>query len=567
MSVPIRFREQAGKSIIQCSLGTSDRRQARLLANRKRDELFEQWGDLPARHVPTRNELEDAAVLIGYDLEREGIDADRKMLRGSGDAIWKGFVDFQRHELDRQQQATATGDLNGVRELADEAIAAFDFDLPTGSAGYDQFCDYLNTTRLAAHKISHRRIQGDVEAETDSQLVNRVRERAVATAKAGESIMDLFGRWSADCLAKREKGVDTVNQDRKVIRQFADFIGDDRAINSIRPIDVAEYRDALRNVPPKWVSNKALRGLTLRDAAVKARELELPQTAFTTVNKHLSTISPLYTWLGAQPAWAGLVNPCNGLFHRKVKGKNPRPPFSTEHLNKILSSPLFNGFLADGSEHKPGNVRADDWRYWIPLVALFSGARVGEITQLRLADVRQELGSWFIHIRHDDAQGLATKSRKSRPAAVHARLEEIGFIAFHKRQLERAGGDVTAPLFPELEKNGRGQIGAVPSRFWRDYLGAIGVKNGGDGYGSHSFRHTIADRLRVEVEILDDQIEVCLGHNQKTVTSGYGQLSQGTVSMLKAWIDGIRFDGVDFVPILRNRLEIGICAKTPIQGP
>ena len=383
MSVPTRFREQAGKTIIQCSLGTSDRRQARLLANRKRDELFEQWGALPARHVPTSHELEDAAVLVGYDLEREGIDADRKLLRGSGDVIWLGFVEYQRHQLDRQQQATATEDHEGVRDLADEAIAACGFDLPAGSARYDQFCDYLNTTRLAALKIGVRHIQGDIEAETDSRLVNRVRERAVATAKTGESLMDLFGRWSADCLAKREKGADTVNQDRKVLKQFAGFVGEDRAINSIRPIEVAEYRDTLRDLPPKWVSNKVLRGLTLRDAAVKSRELDLPRTAFTTINKHLSTISPLYTWLGGQPAWAGLTNPCNGLFHRKVKGKNPRPPFSTEHLNKILSSPLFTGFLTDGSEHLPGNVRADDWRYWIPLVALFSGARVGEIAQLR----------------------------------------------------------------------------------------------------------------------------------------------------------------------------------------
>jgi integrase len=302
----------------------------------------------------------------------------------------------------------------------------------------------------------------------------------------------------------------------------------------------------MRNLPPKWMSKHELRGLDMRSAAAKARLLELPKMAFTNVNKHLSTISPLYKWLAAQPKWAGLRNPCDGLFYDGVKGKNARPPFSTPTLNKILKSPLFTGFLATDEEHVAGNLNADDWRYWIPLVAMFTGARIGEIAQLRLADVRTQRGVWFVHIRHEEKDGLSTKSGKSRFAAVHSILEEIGFLAFHQRQLGRAGGDDTAPLFPELEPNSRGQISGTPSRWWRDYLVAIGVKDGGDGQGAHSFRHTLADRLREEAEILDTDVAICLGHSIKTTTSGYGELPQGTVSMFKGWMDAVRFDGVDF---------------------
>lgn len=158
-----------------------------------------------------------------------------------------------------------------------------------------------------------------------------------------------------------------------------------------------------------------------------------------------------------------------------------------------------------------------------------------------------------MHIRHDKNEGLATKSGKSRAAAVHPMLERMGFLAFHAKQLEKAGGEQRAPLFPELTKNARGQISGGPSRWWRDYLEAIGVKNGSDGFGAHSFRHTLADRLRSEAELLDNQVAVCLGHSLKSTTSGYGQLSQGTVNMLKGWIDAVRFDGVDFTPLLSNR--------------
>lgn len=272
----------------------------------------------------------------------------------------------------------------------------------------------------------------------------------------------------------------------------------------------------------------------------------MPESAFTSVNRHLSTISPLYKWLGGLPAWAGIPNPCNGLFHDKVKNKNRRPSFSTDHLNKILGSPLFTGFLADDREHRPGNMHADDWRKWIPLVCLFTGARIGEIAQLRLCDVRQEHGMPFVHICEDEEAGLQVKSRKSRPAAVHPVLERVGFLAFHGRRLEQAGGDLSAPLFPELEPNARGQISGKPSRWWREYLEAIGVKNGADGFGAHSFRHTLADRLRSEAELLDAQVGIILGHSQPSTTGGYGALPQGTVNMLRGWMEALRFDGVDF---------------------
>src|SRR5205085_4734104 len=123
----------------------------------------------------------------------------------------------------------------------------------------------------------------------------------------------------------------------------------------------------------------------------------------------------------------------------------------------------------------------------------------------------------------DESTGQTTKSGYSRAAPIHSKLIELGFLAFHERQRERAARDANEAMFPELEKNSRGQISGYVGRWWREYLMDIGVKakKGADGFGSHSFRHTMADRLRDEVDLLDDEIEVTLGHNQKTTTSGY----------------------------------------------
>ncbi|MGJ3626389.1 hypothetical protein AB5I41_04660 [Sphingomonas sp. MMS24-JH45] len=98
-------------------------------------------------------------------------------------------------------------------------------------------------------------------------------------------------------------------------------------------------------------------------------------------------------------------------------------------------------------EHRPGKVRANDWRYWIPLLCLFTGMRVGEAAQLRTEDVSQhESGAWIIDIQHAPEKGQTTKAGQSRASVAHAKLVELGFVAFVEER-RATGGD--SRLFPE----------------------------------------------------------------------------------------------------------------------
>lgn len=543
-AVPASARQAGEPKLLMKSTGTSDLRQAKERARAILDgwkSRFEAGTAAPVQRTPSNDELESAAIIVGYDGVRDHEAGRRLAAASAGGGRWR------RYQRRTAINLSTADDGDVIRILADAAVDDLGLDLAPDSDAYVKLCEYLSSARHAALHTSYRVAHGEVAAEPEDGIVARARRRSAEKAKAGETLAQLFEKWAAERLAKGEKRADTVNQDRKIIEQFSAFVGEARAISTITPQEVFEYREALRDLPPKWASHKALKRLGMRDAAVKARELALPRVAFTTINKHLSTISPLYKWLAGQPAWVGLKNPCDGLFHDKVKGKNPRPPFTTTVLNKILRSSLFTGFLSDGDEGSAGNQHADDWRKWIPLVCMFTGARIGEIAQLRIGDIRQEHGVWFIHIAHEGEQ--STKSGQSRPAAVHSRLEALGFLDFVERQGLLAGGNVTAQLFPELKANKRGQISGQPSRWWRDYLVAIGVKQGADGIGAHSFRHELADRLRDEALLLDNEIAVCLGHSVKSTTGGYGQLRQGTVTMLKDWIDAVRWDGVDFSKI------------------
>lgn len=555
--VPKSLQGRVGKSEVFRSLGTADRRLADRRVHATLTEIESGW-NLPADGgAELSNDPAALGVKIGYDGMLATLE-DRRRAWPADDAEYEARIAKREADLRRLARRVQDGDMATFEAIADRAIAKRGVSIAKGSERYSELVSVIADASVDALSVFTRRAAGELDAEPRTAIVREAKAKAAAKAKSGEMLLEFFEAWGAEMLAKGEKRPDTVNQDRKVIEQFAAFVGSDRAIDSITPREVAAYRETLRELPPKWTMKRELRNLDMRAAAVKARELNLPRTAFTTVNKHLSTISPLYKWVAGKPEWAGLQNPCNGLFHAKVKGKNRRPAFSTAQLNTILQSPLFTGFQGDGKEHLPGNQRADDWRFWIPIIAMFTGARIGEVAQLRVGDVRRERGVWFVHIRHEERDGLTTKSGKSRIAAAHPTLLRIGLLAFHQRQLERAGGDETAPLFPELAPNARGQISGTPSAWWRDYLAAIGVKDsaveGGDGFGSHSFRHTLSDRLRSEAELLDNEVAVCLGHNQKTTTSGYGTLSQGTVTRFKSWMDAVTFEGVDFSHLLESAL-------------
>lgn len=560
--VPKALQPRVGRSEVWRTLDTADHRLAVRKAAAKVVEIEAEW-DLPAegaplsktRTVPSELDMISAATACAFDAIEERMARSKRRADAMNDsAAYAGYLGDLRArmlELVRTRQAAARPTFEGI---ADRHIGAEGWILAKDTPAYEAFVDMIAEAAIEALKLTHERDSGNLSAEPTSRVVKAGKQALAGKAAPGETLLELFDQYATEKLAKGSKRADTLNQDRKVIERFAAFVGSDRAIDAITPQDVYDYRETMRNLPPKWMSKRELRHLDMRAAAEKARAMDMRRTAFTNVNKHLSTISPLYRWIAGRPKWVGLRNPCDGLFYDDVKGKNRRPSFSTHQLNKMLSSPLFTGFRADGEEHLPGNMRADDWRYWIPLAAMFSGARIGEIAQLRVGDVRQEHGVWFIHIRHDEGEGLTTKSGECRPAAVHPMLERLGFIAFHQRRLERASGDLAAPLFPGLTPNARGQISGEPSRWWRDYLEAIGVKNGeiegGDGFGAHSFRHTLADRLRTEAELLDNQVAVCLGHSIKTTTGGYGGVSQGTVNMLKGWMKAVTWRGVEFAHLM-----------------
>lgn len=540
------------------SLGTTDRQ----LAERKALPIIAAWraewdaGDrvdappTPAitKHTPTIAEIEQAAVEWGYDQYTDFVARSRQQLRGVSPQKWADHVAERKARLALRAQQVATGDFSQIAPTARRIADRLAWEISTDSDDFGLFCRHLATASLDAHRVTSAEIEGQYDAAPASPLVQEVKKRTAANAKPGETIMELFEQYARECVSEDKKRDDGIPQDRVVMEQFAEFVGKDRAPSSITRDDAVAYYDALPRIPASYAKKKDYRGLDIHKAIEKADALKARRLSRITQARYLSTVSPFFKWLNkknkvSSPLFAGLA-----IDTKKIKGKNPRPPLDAHQLNIILKSPLFTGFLADGQEHRAGNKRADDWRYWIPLVCLFTGARIGEIAQLLVNDVRKVQDAYFIFIKEDEKTNQRTKSKQGRHIAVHPTLEKLGFVEFvtNARAILNMSGEQDGPLFPELKPDRRGQVGAIPSRFWRDYLAAIGIKGGADGIGAHSFRHTMADELR-QANWRDDEIgALILGHSNKTVTSGYGRLREGTEKMILEMISSVKFKGVEF---------------------
>jgi integrase len=159
-------------------------------------------------------------------------------------------------------------------------------------------------------------------------------------------------------------------------------------------------------------------------------------------------------------------------------------------------------------------------RRWVPWLCAYTGARVGEITQLRGADVVQQEGVEAIRITPEAG---TVKTRHARVVPLHEHLLAQGFLAF-----VQAKGK--GPLFYEASREGRDLADDATNprkpRYVkaREHLAAwvrsIGVSDK-ELQPNHAWRHSFkqrADRAGISERMSD----FITGHAARTVGASYG---------------------------------------------
>lgn len=196
-------------------------------------------------------------------------------------------------------------------------------------------------------------------------------------------------------------------------------------------------------------------------------------------------------------------------------------------LNAIFSSPLFQG-SATAKRYDEGDHLADDWRFWSPLMALMSGARVGEIAQSRPSDVRRHGEAWVIGVNARHGKSLKNAAT-ARVLPVHPFLAELGLPQLATARL--ASGHLL--LLPDVPNPILDDAGAPLSTWMSErFLPRLKLKTR-RGLGVHSFRHTLQTLLR-DAEVPDSVSNENCGHDRRGESVGEGSGKASTIAMAKA---------------------------------
>ncbi len=158
-----------------------------------------------------------------------------------------------------------------------------------------------------------------------------------------------------------------------------------------------------------------------------------------------------------------------------------------------------------------------DGKYWIPLIALYSGMRLGEIVQLLVSDIKSDDGVTYFDIRRGEGEKKQIKTLSSiRRVPVHKTLIELGLsdhlaAARAARPKER--------LFEDIKPGANGDFSHNFSKWFGRYLREVGAKTPKTTF--HSFRHNFKDAL-VAASVPENYARMLMGHSDDGVHGLYG---------------------------------------------
>lgn len=228
----------------------------------------------------------------------------------------------------------------------------------------------------------------------------------------------------------------------------------------------------------------------------KCAEKQPRTVTVATLNKFLNRFDSFCEWCVAQ----GYIdtNPAaNKTIRVSVDDDDleaSRVAYSHENLKTVFESPFYREQMYEHS-----------YQYWVPHLALFTGARINELSQLAVDDIYKHADDiWVIRIkgvrsRNVDKNDSGQRSKQTvktmssrRIIPVHPKLIELGLLAF----IEQRKQEKHSLLFPEITP-GRDGFGQRVSRWYNEthMPDNLGFPKG-NGLVFHSFRHTIANDLK-----------------------------------------------------------------------
>jgi integrase len=252
---------------------------------------------------------------------------------------------------------------------------------------------------------------------------------------------------------------------RSRLEMLSKHIGGGRQVNSIKSVDVVRALECVKTTAP----NDSKRNVKIEG-----------QLGVTTVKDIITLWRSFFDYL-ISSGYYQHDNPTRTLkapARPKTEEDNGAKSFTKAELGKIFNPESFSKFK---TPHE----------FFVPFLALFTGARANELACLPVANIGIEGNINFIEFKHDVASNVLLKNAASnRRIAIHPKLIELGFLDYIA-EVKALGFD---RIFPYLPLDAKKKRERYVSRDVNDYLKKIGVWKTREKV-LHSFRDTLISSM------------------------------------------------------------------------
>lgn len=311
-----------------------------------------------------------------------------------------------------------------------------------------------------------------------------------------------FGKWKTEHRGPSK----TAEEFKAHIDRFISLNGD-LPIDKITKSHVRDFKDAMLQFPSR--PSTALRKLSVMEVikSIENRGDILRLSPKTVNEKCLASLKAVLNYCVSQQGYID-HNPADNIRAKAEKSTEPtRIIYSDSDIRTILSFPVFTT-----GERPTGG--AGEAAKWLPILAMYSGARLDELGCLTVEDVGKEADVHFIFIRNGPDGRRVKNASSVRKVPIHSKLIGMGFLEY----VESVGKEPSSRVFP-LVRSRREKQTAAWSQWWGRYARKHGVTDTRKNF--HSFRHTVKRKLR-DASVDKTLRDALMGHEAEDTAEIYG---------------------------------------------
>ena len=387
-----------------------------------------------------------------------------------------------------------------LKDQASQLLNAYGYNIDQSSVSYRVLLSKLKASNDVRDELLSSIFSGDSigERELKSLISSSPVAQPPSTLESqqAKSTKPLFSQVYAEFLAHK------INKDKLSLRMQQSYermhivwlaLADDKPIDSYTKQDIGRFIDRCFELPRMNISpyNKMTWEQRL-DVDAPDEDLQSPKS----VQQYHKWLMGVFSYAKRDTIAYITVSPC--AIRRNFKARI-RGIFDDKELSALL---------------KAAQQERSKWKKWVIYLGIYTGARRGELVQLRKSDVKHDesTGRYYIVITDEhDTQKLKTAHSK-RLIPLHMALIDAGFIEYVKSCEDR--------VFYELPN-----VEVVTGWMPRHMVNLnIPPTNEFDHIRSfHSLRHTFITKSMSETNVNINLLQQIVGHEISSfgITSNY----------------------------------------------